>query len=169
MADTTNDGGGGASGGKRGKRWTAEEVAWLRAHIAERTWEQLAQRLARSVTAVRLKAARLGLSKTTARGYTQRGLAAALGVAASTVRSWRQRGWLRGQKRRTGRTRAQGGDIWRYEREDVRTFLAAHWQEIDFSRVNPRAFLELTMGIDIPTSENGAENGNGDGDGKTEC
>lgn len=132
-------------------RWTQRELTYLTNHIADRAWEQLAAHLGRSETAVRLKAKRLGLAKS-APGYTRQALAAALGVHPSRIDTWRTRGWLHGQRRQTSRTERQG-DLWRFERADVRAFLrAGHFNEIDFAKVDPKAFLEIAMDMELSSS-----------------
>lgn len=111
--------------------WTPEDEEYLAQWFHRRSIGQIAHRLGRSVTAVSLKANRLGITKT-GEGYTVRGLAVAFGVDAHKVTRWIELGLLRASKRHTERER----DVWYISEREVRRFITTYPGELDRRKVD---------------------------------
>lgn len=111
-------------------RWTDAELTYLEQALGRVGVVKIAAHLGRTPTAVRLKAKRLGLRQSDD-GYTLRGLCAGLGCDHHKVAKWLEAGWLKGTRRQTERTEAQGGDMWRFSDAAVRDLVRLHPLEID--------------------------------------
>jgi hypothetical protein len=122
--------------------WSAKEEACLEANFHHVSAKTLARRLARSPTAVKLKAKRLGLRKYD-EGYTASSLAEALGVDPHWVLARIRSGKLRASHRHTDRTAQQGGDSWLVTDEAVVEFLREHPYDIDLRKVDSLWFMDL--------------------------
>jgi hypothetical protein len=122
--------------------WSEREVAYLEAHLHRLSLAVLARRLGRSVTAVALKARRLGLRKCD-EGYTARSLAQALGVDDHKVVGWIERGILRASRRSSERPR----DLYLIPEREVRRFVCTYPTELDLRRVDPVWFIDLLAGV----------------------
>jgi hypothetical protein len=97
---------------------------------------------ARSVAAIQVKLNRNRI-KSNLPGYSASRLADALGVEVRKVLRWIQRKFLKAEPRGTGRTPAQGGDIWWISDRSVRAFVLRFPEEIDLARVEKIWFLNL--------------------------
>jgi len=122
--------------------WSAQEEAHLEASFHHVSAKTLARRLARSPTAVKLKAKRLGLRKYD-EGYTASSLAEALGVDPHWVLARIRSGKLRASHRHTDRTAQQGGDSWLITDEAVVELLREHPYDIDLRKVDSLWFMDL--------------------------
>lgn len=122
--------------------WTAQEEAYLEGNFHHVSVKVLARKLVRSLTAVKLKAKRLGLRKYD-EGYTACSLAEALGVDPHWVLARIRSGKLRASHRRTERTAQQGGDGWMITDEALVDFLREHPYDIDLRKVDSLWFMDL--------------------------
>jgi hypothetical protein len=122
--------------------WSPDEEERLDKYYWRTSVKALAKRLGRSVTAIRLKAKRLGLRKHE-EGYTACSLAQALGVDPHWVAARIQDGKLKAVHRKTERTPAQGGDSWLITEEAVVAFVREYPYEIDLRKVNGLWFMDL--------------------------
>jgi len=145
--------------------WSEEELACLKenAHwspvVIARNMRKAG--FQRSATAIKIKMTRLGGKEVVLNGesFTSRGLGRLFGVDSQAVVRWIDRGLLIAERMGTARTEAQHGDIWRIKREDVRRFVLAHVNVIDFRKIADRWwFVELVAGV----------GGNGGGGGRDE-
>ena len=134
--------------------WTADEVQYLENHYHRTAIRTVAKHLGRSVTAVRLKAKRLGYRKY-AEGYTVSSLAAALGVEAHWVQSRIKDGQIAAARRHTERTARQGGDALLITEGAVLAFIRDHTYEIDLRKVDHLWFLDTIREGLAQTSRNG--------------
>lgn len=126
-------------------RWTEQELSYLERHIHRSRIRDIAVSLGRTETAVRLKAKRLDLRKTD-EGYTMRGLCLGLGCDHRAVERWLSAGWLRGRRRHSDRSPAQGGDIWLFTDKAIRQFIKAHPNEIDPRRADWLWLVDVLVG-----------------------
>ena len=126
-------------------RWSEADLDYLERAVGRVGVAQIAQRLGRTRTAVKLKMKRLSL-RATDDGYTMRGLCEGLGVDHHRVRKWLDAGWLRGTRRQTERVEVQGGDMWYFSDAAIRNLVREHPTEID-----PRR-CEWVWLVDILTS-----------------
>lgn len=127
-------------------RWTEEEEAWLERNLPKKKWRELASHLRRSVTAVKLKAKHLRLTKTCDGNLTAGGAAAILGCDPKKVVRWIERNLLAAKRYSTDRTDAQGGQPYRIAPNDLRKFIIKFPMEIDLRRVDPHSFIDLLTG-----------------------
>jgi hypothetical protein len=131
--------------------WTAEQEAFLRAHVHKRTahwmWVHLpAPR--RSETAIIVKLKRLvGSRRLTDGGYTLLQLVALFGFDHHVISRWATDGHLRVQTRGY---RNPARDAWCVEAADVLAFLREHRDLYDLRRVDQPAFLALVFGEAAP-------------------
>ncbi len=130
----------------RGPKWTTSDDAFLEAHIGARRPGWIAKQLGRSVTAVTVRAKRIGLSRRDARTwYTARQVADGFGVDPSTVVRWIDRAWLaatrEGQDYPDGRAAA-----WRVEYVALRRFVREHHTAYLLAKVDQVWFLDLVFG-----------------------
>lgn len=116
-------------------RWSADDLAFLKDSLGVLTVKQIAKRLGRTETAVKVKAKRLHISVRLSDGYTLRGLCEGLGVDHHKVERWVDRGWLRGRRIGTDRTKTQLGDIWQFTDRNIYELVRDHPGEIDPRRV----------------------------------
>ena len=124
------------------KPWSDKEVAYLEANLHRLSLSVLARKLHRSVTAVALKAKRLGIRKSD-EGYTVHSLAQAFGVDDHKVLRWIKQGLLKASHRNSGRPR----DMYFITDRDVRRFVATYPTEFDLKRVDQVWFIDLLIGI----------------------
>ncbi|HZR47020.1 MAG TPA: hypothetical protein VFA47_09970 [Candidatus Manganitrophaceae bacterium] len=127
-------------------RWSEEEEAWLERNLPKKNWQALAAHLRRSVTAVKLKAKHLRLTKTCDGNLTAGGAAAILGCDSKKVVRWIERNLLPAKRYATDRTEAQGGQPYRISPNDLRKFVIKFPMEIDLRRVDPHSFIDLLTG-----------------------
>jgi len=132
--------------------WLPEEESYLEENYHRRLYKEIRRVLKkinggilRTQTAVVLKARRLKVSKG-AEGYTLRGVEALLGVDHHKIHQWINASWLLAKRRGTERKKIQGGDMWYFRPEDLRTFVINHPDEIDLRRVEKFAFIEFLAG-----------------------
>ncbi len=140
--------------------WSEFEVRYLEARLHRMSVAVLARRLRRTVTAVALKAKRLGLRKTD-EGYTAAALAQALGVDSHRVLSWMRRGMVRATRRHSDRDH----DMYYIADAAVRQFVARNPGEVDLRKVDQLWFIDLMMG-GLPTQHAGEKDGVERGGGK---
>lgn len=124
------------------KPWSEAEIAYLEANLPRLSLAVLARKLGRSVTAVALKARRLGIRKKD-EGYTARSLAQAFGVDAHKVVGWVELGLLKASRRNSGRA----GDMYFISDREVRRFVTTYPTEFDLRRVEQVWFIDLLAGI----------------------
>ena len=122
--------------------WTPEEVEYLERNYHRSSVKVVARRLARSVTATRLKAKRLGLRKH-GEGYTACSLAQALGVDPHWVLCRIRAGKLNATHRNSERTPSQGGDSWLITEAAVVAFIRSCPYELDLRKVDQLWFMDL--------------------------
>jgi hypothetical protein len=124
------------------KPWSEKEVSYLEMNLHRLSLAVLARRLGRSITAVALKAKRLGIKKSD-EGYTARSLAQALGVDDHKVVHWIRLGLLRASRRNSGRPR----DLYLITDRAVKRFVCTYPTEFDLRRVEQVWFIDLLAGI----------------------
>ncbi|MPZ51017.1 MAG: hypothetical protein GEU75_17235 [Dehalococcoidia bacterium] len=122
--------------------WSVDDESYLEANLHRTSIKTLARKLARSPTAIKLKAKRLGVRKHD-EGYTACSLAEALGVDPHWVLTRIRSGELRAIHRQTQRTIEQGGDSWLITDEGVVEFLRDHAYEVDLRKVDSLWFMDL--------------------------
>jgi hypothetical protein len=129
--------------------WSPEEEQYLEDNYHRRNYLSLRNGLmringgvSRSRTAIELKAKRLQITKG-AEGFVLRGVEALLGCDHHKIHRWIDRGWLAAKRRGTFRKESQGGDMWYFRPEDLRTFVINHPDEIDLRRVAKHEIIAL--------------------------
>ena len=125
--------------------WTERDLRILRGSIGRVPLKQIATRLGRTPTAVKIKAQRLGVRKK-GEGYTQGALCTGLGIDHHKVDSWVDRGWLVGTRRESKRTARQGGKAWLFTEAAIRALVREHAAEIDPRRVDWPWLVEVLVG-----------------------
>lgn len=126
--------------------WTQDEIAFLERNLHHMSLVRIAKQLGRTKTAVHLKAKRLSINKTQQEGYTMRGLCLGLGCDHKQVDRWLAKGWLKGRRRETERTEAQGGDVWYFSDAAIRELVRKHPEEIDPRRAVWLWLVDLLVG-----------------------
>lgn len=135
--------------------WTASEERYLQERYPAMGLKALRSGMIRngmyprSITAIKLKLKRLHMAASQDDGFTLRGIEALLwgGLEQHHIISrWINKGWLRGKRRGTLRHKSQGGDVWYFSPENVRSFIINHPDEIDLRLVDGIAFIELLAG-----------------------
>ena len=122
--------------------WSPADVAYLETNYHRMATKQIAKRLGRTVTAVKLKAKRLGYRKNGV-GYNLHSLSQALGVDPHWVRDRIRAGLIAARTRATERTIQQGGDSYLITDQEVLSFLRKHTFEVDLRKVDQLWFLDL--------------------------
>lgn len=142
----------------RNPNWTSAEDAHLERRLEQgRTLEVIAREVHRSLTAVQVRAKRLGISRRSCRrGMSACALALAMGVDVHKVTRWIAAGWLEAARMGTARTPEQGGDEWVITDAAVRRFLQQHPTAYSLRRVDQTWFLSTVFGT-IGERETGAE------------
>jgi len=119
--------------------WTDADEEYVRTHLYKESLRTMATHLGRTQTAVKLKAKRLRVNKTS-EGYTQQSLCQGLGCDHKKVARWVRDGLLKGARRGSERVPTErapiNGDIWLFEEKDIRDFLLAYPLEIDQRRMD---------------------------------
>jgi hypothetical protein len=80
-------------------------------------------------------------------GYTARSLAEFMGIDAHSITNWVARGFIRAEKRGTKRTERNGGDQYMIEEKDVREFVIANVEMLDFRKINKFWLVDLLTGV----------------------
>ncbi len=127
------------------KSWSEEEKSVLEqfGHLAQGIQRKLSEAgYARTIAAIQVKLNRDRI-KSNLEGYSACQLAGALGLEVRKVLRWIQQGYLKAERRGTGRTPQQGGDMWWIPDRNVRRFVLRFPQEIDLARVEKIWFLNL--------------------------
>lgn len=122
--------------------WSERETAYLESNLHRLSLPVLARKLGRSITAVALKAKRLGIRKID-EGYTARSLAQAFGVDDHKVVHWVELGLLKASRRNSGRPR----DMYFISDQEVKRFVTTYPSEFDLRRVEQVWFIDLIAGI----------------------
>ncbi|MFY9269003.1 MAG: hypothetical protein WAO55_04555 [Candidatus Manganitrophaceae bacterium] len=125
------------------QRWSEAEELWLEKNLPKKRWRDLARELNRTVTAVKLKAKRLRLTKTADGCYTARGAALILGCDEHKVIRWVDAGLLAADRYLTDRVPQQGGDPYRIQPHAIKAFILRYPGEIDLRRVDKYAFIDI--------------------------
>lgn len=125
--------------------WTIEEEEYIEKNLHKKSITAIAKHLKRTRTAVRLRAKRLGVNKTS-EGYTMVGLCQALGCDHKKAESWVTHGLLVGKRRMTERNSGADGDTWLFTDTDIRKFVIAHPLEIDHRRIEWPWMVDLLAG-----------------------
>ena len=122
--------------------WSPADVAYLETNFHRMAAKHIAKKLGRTVTAVKLKAKRLGYRKN-GEGYNLHSLSQALGVDPHWVRDRIRDGKINAGTRSTERTPQQGGDSYLITDQEVLRFVRKHTLEIDLGKVDRLWFLDL--------------------------
>lgn len=126
----------------REKPWSEKEVAYLEGNLHRQSMSVLARQLRRSVTAVALKARRLGIRKA-AEGYTIRSLAQAFGVDDHNVARWVELGLLKASRRNSERAR----DMYIIPDREVKRFVCTNPMEFNLKKVDQVWFIDVLAGV----------------------
>jgi len=124
------------------KPWSEKEKTYLEANLPRLSLAVLGRKLGRSVTAVVLKAKRLGIKKSD-EGYTARSLAQAFGVDDHKVVRWVELGLLKASRRNSERPR----DMYFISDQEVKRFVTTYPTQFDLRRVEQVWFIDLMAGI----------------------
>jgi hypothetical protein len=124
------------------KPWSEKEVAYLEANLHTLSLAVMAKRLRRSITAVSLKAKRLGIKKSD-EGYTARSLAQAFGVDDHKVVRWVELGVLKASRRNSQRP----NDMYFISDQEVKRFVCTYPTEFDLRKVEQVWFIDLLAGV----------------------
>lgn len=124
--------------------WTPEEDTYLEEYGGRVSWTVMQRRLGRSCESIKYRMAYIGATKLQA-GYTAKSLAEALGCSEHVVGTWLARGLLRGTKRKSERTEAQGGDFWLITEQQFVDFLLKHGELVQARWDRPRWLWLLSM------------------------
>lgn len=124
------------------KLWSEKEIAYLEANLHRLSVAVLARKLGRSLTAVALKAKRLGIRKS-GEGYTARSLAQAFGIDDHKVVHWVQLGLLKASFRNSERSH----DMYFIPDQEVERFIRTYPTEFDLKRVDQVWFIDLLAGV----------------------
>ena len=145
---------------KKEPPWSETELWILKnsAHRSPATVQKYLRRAGyhRSIQGIMVKRKRMHISLTTMNGYTSRGLARLFGVDSQVIARWVNNGWLKARRCGTGRTEAQGGDIWFIRPEWVREFVIANVAVIDFRKLDKYWLVEMltrVQGLGVQGSE----------------
>jgi hypothetical protein len=122
--------------------WSDKEVAYLERFLPTMSMADLAEKLGRSVLAIRRKGSELGISKDFTEGYTRNSLSKALGVSCHTIDKWIDCGWLRARPRKT----QQSHDHWFISDAAVREFIVKHPLAIDPARADWLWLVDVLAG-----------------------
>ena len=122
--------------------WSPSDIAYLEANFHRLAIKRIAKELGRTVTAVKLKAKRLGYRKN-GEGYNVHSLSQALGVDPHWVSDRIRDGKINAGTRSTERTPQQGGDSYLITDQEVLRFVRKHTLEIDLGKVDRLWFLDL--------------------------
>ncbi len=122
--------------------WSEREVAYLETNLHRLSLAVLARRFHRSVTAIALKAKRLGIRKSD-EGYTARSLAQALGVDDHKVVCWVNLGLIKAARRNSDKQR----DTYFISEQEAKRFLSTYPSELDLRRADPLWLIDLLVGI----------------------
>jgi DNA-binding transcriptional regulator YiaG len=113
------------------RRWSTEEDQCLKNFAGTRNIWVIAQKVNRSVAAIRSRLRRIHLSSARVReGLTKSDLAELLGRSKKTIQIWIDRGWLKGCREGTLRV----DDTIRFFERDLLEFWQNHPEEILFHR-----------------------------------
>ena len=122
---------------KKLRRWTREEDGRLTTLVEHRTWHQAARELGRSVSSVRVRASRLGLSwGVPQEWYSVRDVVEMLGADDRWVLRRIRNGKLRACSPYGQRPTARAGRIYRVSEQAIGDYLAKHPHEVKGRTVN---------------------------------
>jgi hypothetical protein len=124
------------------KPWLEKDVVYLETNLHRLSMAVLSRKLHRSVTAVALKAKRLGIRKSD-EGFTARSLAQAFGVDDHKVVRWVELGLLKAARRNTERP----NDMYLIPDREVKRFVCTYPTEFDLRKVDQVWFIDLVVGI----------------------
>lgn len=130
------------------QRWTADEEALLSDKYGIVADAVLARKLARTVDAIHVRAARLGVPRS-GNFYTAVRAGAALGVDSKTVVAWIRAGLLNARKapyKIGGR-----GRPWRILPQDLEAFVKTHPERLDLRRM-PVGYLRTLLRRQVPAT-----------------
>lgn len=96
----------------------------------------------RSEMGILLKRKRMRFLKNL-KGQSARSVAECFGVTEKTIRGWIKNGWLAGDRRRTGRTETQGGDMFFIKDKAIRDFIISSVEVIDFRKIDKYWLVSL--------------------------
>lgn len=126
------------------KRWTAQEMTYLKRNWRSKSLEDIAFQLKKSPDTVYSKAKNLGLTGCPS-GYTKHDIMLGFGVKAhDTIDKWIAKGWLKGRK-----SSPSSCSYWEFTDRQVRSFIIEHPDQ-----VNPHKMDWLWV-VDILAGENG--------------
>ena len=120
------------------RQWSREEEEFLEASLPRLSLHTIARKLRRSLTAVRLKAKRLGLRKSDG-AFTARAVALGFGVDDHAVLRWINGGLLKAQRRHSDRDH----DMYFISDRCLREFVVKHPLEFDVRKVDQLWFIDL--------------------------
>ncbi len=124
----------------RSRKWTSEEVEYLREKVGIIPATRMARNLKRPVSSVQAKTRKLKLSWRAQEGYNMEDLALGFGVHYDKVRRWMERG-LFGQVHRHS---CRGGGN-RVTDKNVVRFIREHVFEYDLRRVNQEWYKAMAF------------------------
>lgn len=124
------------------KPWSEKETAYLESNLHRLSLAVLARKTGRSVTAVAIKAKRLGIRKID-EGYSVRSLAQAFGVDDHKIIDWINLGILTASRRNSERPR----DIYFISDRAIKRFVSAYPTEFDLKKVDQLWFIDLLAGV----------------------
>lgn len=122
--------------------WTPEQVEYLRQHFRKDKAVDIAKHLGHTVSSVRYKANRLGLSQTRDDCYTLTALCEGLGRSHKQAKRWADQGWIKGERR----ANSTSNDPWTFTAKNIHDFIIAHPEEIDLRRVDKFWFIDILAG-----------------------
>jgi DNA-binding CsgD family transcriptional regulator len=138
--------------GKRGERWSTEEILTLREIVGSRSLSSIAHELGRSYYSVKGQIARLQLCARVTEGYSCEQLQRLLGVSRRRVRQWIALRWVKPICNRI-------------PEQEVARFLRRHPQQYQLNRVDEAWFKGLVFpafnsleGIHLKASRSGSRN-----------
>lgn len=80
------------------------------------------------------------------KGQSLRSVAECFGIDAKSALLWIKKGWLQAKRRGTARTATQGGDMWFIKEKDIKKFIIAYVEVVDFRKVDKFWLVDLLAG-----------------------
>ena len=80
------------------------------------------------------------------KGQSLRSVAECFGIDAKSALLWVKKGWLQAKRRGTARTEAQGGDVWLIKDKDIKKFIIAYVEVVDFRKIDKFWLVDLLAG-----------------------
>jgi len=119
------------------RRWTEDELAYLRENAGQVPVSAMIKRLRRNFYSISSRIRALGLSRDARDGYSIANLTEVLGVSYHSVAKWIAAGWIR--LGINGRFRGRASE------DTMRAFLHRHAEEYDLRRVDQAWFKGMVF------------------------